>query len=263
MEIYKETILHPGVFTKTTEWRKKESIESIVRKVMRDNGYPTFQCGETVCNQPNICDLLTDCGVGVALGATNGITGTGVEGDLFRLGADLTENTVISTDIYDFSVSKDFVKLDVNDAGGVLGGGEVARFIGDNGTVTAEVGVYTNNSGAPSVGERVYNSTSDAYTWLKHDSNVGNLSLRSGLQANTHYFTATLSPTNIEIGHSDTTSTSLEIKSFSFTGGSYIFLLKNLPTFASNAAAVTAGLPTDALYKMSLGGGNFGVSIVV
>lgn len=249
----KETVLYPGTYYTTDSPAGKNSLESRIRAVLRDCGYPCVNCNDAPCTQPDICDLISACPGSGTLTSLNGVQGDGTTGDEFRLGGSLDRVTAINTSTFDFSFYKDNVKLDINDAGGSLGAGEVARFLGTNGTITAEVGVYTTGGGAPQFGARWYNSGSDVYNTIQQSSALETLSLKAGLAANTDYFEVNIKKDAIFIGHADTVSTSLEIKAFSFTGGSYITLLRNLPVFADNSAAVAAGLPVDTLYKTSTG----------
>lgn len=73
----KEYIGLPGTFREKIKGMKQPGLDfsRLVRDELRANGYPTKECTD-VCNQPNICDLLTDCNLGgsttttVALGLT-------------------------------------------------------------------------------------------------------------------------------------------------------------------------------------------------
>ena len=248
------TILHPGVYYETPEQRGKKSIESLVRAEMRRNGYPTTSCYDTPCTQPDICDKLTGCTLpGGAVCALNGILGTGLEGDCISLGGDLTQDTVITSLTFDFSLVKDNVKLDINDAGGTLGAGETARFIGTNGTVTAETGVYTAGGGTPSTGSRLANSSTNFYAIQAFDPTLERYILNAGLTTNAYNTTLVLDKDTVTLGLVGSSTTTLVIDKFNFTGGTDIVKLVGLPVFANNAAATGAGLTADCVYKTVTG----------
>ena len=262
----RETILYPGTFTEVLKPKNgAKTLEALVRAEMRKNGYPTNSCLEVPCDQPNICDLLTDCELGSGSPPTlcsfNGLNGSGLEGNCYGLGGTLAEVTTIDTDTFDFSVTKDNVLLDINDAGGSLGAGETARFLGTNGTITAEVGVYTSGGGAPSTGSRTYNSATDFYTWIKHDTALEQLSLRSGLAANVDYFHVGLDETSVVIGHSTAAFITVKEEPL-FTGGTHTINVDGLVLYADSTAAASDGLPAGALYLADVGGGNRAICIV-
>ena len=67
----KEYIGLPGTFREKMKGMKQPGLDfsRLVRDEMRANGYPTKECTD-VCNQPDICDLLTDCGFSTGSGTT-------------------------------------------------------------------------------------------------------------------------------------------------------------------------------------------------
>jgi hypothetical protein len=251
----KKTALIPGVFMETCNSRGLTTIEGIVEKVLIANGYPVV--GNT-CNQPDICDLLTDCDLGGGGGissicALNGLSGTGLEGDCATLGGVLIQVTDIVTDAYDFSVTKDNVKLDINDAGGTLGAGEVARFYGTNGTIIAESGVFTNGGGAPTVASRVYNSGDNFYAIQAVDTTLERIIYNVATSTNSYLTSFVMTDESVLFGLTGITTTTFNVEKFTFTGGTDIIKLVGLPTFANNAAAAAASLPVDSLYKTGAG----------
>ena len=60
----KNYALLPGTYKEFNYGQKVYGLHlnRLVRDILRDNGYPTQSCDG--CAEPNICDLLTDCGVG-------------------------------------------------------------------------------------------------------------------------------------------------------------------------------------------------------
>ena len=251
-----ETLLYPGVFTKTSR-RGATTIESICRKVLRDNGYPTSSCMDTPCTQPDLCLKIADCtpgGGGISeVCALNGLSGVGLEGNCVQLGGSLIQATTVDTATFDLAFAKDNVRLDINDNGGTLGAGETARFLATSGTITAEVGTYTNGGGTPVVGARVANTANNFFALELFDTVLNRYVINAGLTTNTYSSTLYLDKDKMQVGLSGTTSTLLVIEKFTFTGGTDIVKLINLPVFADNAAATGAGLTTDCVYKTATG----------
>ena len=165
--IKKEHVPHPGTYYKGSPIKGQMTFEAIVRAELRKCGYPCVNCNDCDGTQPDLCATIADAGCAVGAFAMN--NGTEIVASFGGLGGPLVRNTVINTSTFDFSVVKDNVKLDVNDAGGTLGAGETARFIGTNGTITAETGVYTNGGGAPTTGSRLFNSASNFFAVIALD----------------------------------------------------------------------------------------------
>ena len=246
----REHIPHPGTYFKGVPTKSQLTIESIVRKELRKCGYPCVNCNDCDSSvQPNLCETLAAAGCAGAFLVNNGIEI--VEG-LAGLGGPLVRTTEIDTATFDFEISKGNVRMEVDGTGGSLGSGETARFYGDSGLKNAEMGVYTNGSGAPSLGLRTYSTASDIYSRLEMGATLDRISARIGLASDVDFWAMELSQTlGVTLGFS--TNVRLEIIKQNFTGGTFIALMRNLPTFADNTAAVAALLPTEAIYKTSAG----------
>lgn len=251
----KNIFILPGTFNETS---RRDGVglnlRSVIRDELRSNGYPTNSCLDVTCSQPNLCDLLTGCDLGGgSLGAFNGVEGTGVEGDLFRLGGILGQDTEIDTDVHDFEILKGNSKLQFLQSALPLGAGESIRLYGVSGAVTAESGIYETGGGLPSIASRTYNSGSDVYTWLKHDTSLGSLTIRSGLAVESGYFNVTMDDNEIVIGRSDTSSVLLKITRKAYNGGSFVFSIEGLSEYIDDADAVSNGLGPDDLYIVDAG----------
>lgn len=237
-----KTYIYSGMFAESCKAIPGKAIEDIVEKVLLANGYPVV--GNT-CNQPTL--------TGAAVCAENGLSGTGVAGDCVVLGGTLLSATDIDTDTFDFSVTKDNVKLDINDSGGSMGTGEVARFIGVNGTLTAETGVFTNGGGAPSIASRTFDSGSNLYTLVQHNTTLNQLILECGDTDNAYNSFVLLREDEASIGLDEGTLTRVLVARDPYTGSDYVIKLEGLFTFADNIAAAAAGLPLNSIYKTAAG----------
>ena len=201
----------------------------------------------------NFCTLVGDCMQILGLASLNGISGSGSTGDEFVLGGTLDRITDIATSTFDFSATKDNVKLDINDAGGSLGPGETARFYGTDGTQTAQIGVYTTSGGAPSASQLTSNSSTTFYSRVAHNTALETLLVDAGRTSNGYSAYAYFDVDTARIGLTGSSDTNLTVEKFAFTGGTDVIKLINLPTFADNAAAATALLPIDSIYKTATG----------
>lgn len=251
----KNVFIYPGTYLETTRRDANGlDVRGLIREELRLNGYPTNNCFDKNCIQPDICDLIISCGgAGEPLNSYNGITGTGIGGDLFKLGGDLNENTVIDTSGFDFEVLNDNTKLEFTQAALPLGAGPSTRLFGANGLTTAELGIYQTGSGVPSVGQRTYNTGTDFYTWIRHDTTLEQLTIRSGLTVETGFFTVTMDKNEIIIGREDTNSIVLRVERKTFDDGSFVVSLEGLPTYTNEAHAISAGLTSNNLYKVDAG----------
>ena len=240
-----KTVLLPGVFVETCDVRNRVTVEGIVEKVLLANGYPVV--GNT-CNQPDICTLVSACaGDSDPLCFENGLL-TG-EDNCTRLGGELTIDTLIDTATFGLNVEKDNVKLEIGSSGGSFGAGEVSRFIGVDSDVVAEVGVYTNGGGIPSVGSRTSKTSTGFYSQGRHNTTLDHLTMRAGATPTVEFMHTTLTPDTATFGWSDAVGPNMVIS----VGAQDIIQLFGLQTHANNAAAVGAGLPVDTVYKTAGG----------
>lgn len=261
----KNIFLIPGTYIETSR-RDAPGVDvrSLIRSELRSNGYPTNNCYDKSCVQPVICDLLTDCSTGGGGGDLCAINGLTLFEDpaCIGLGGSLELNTTIDVDSNDFEIINDVVKLEFSQIALPFGGGPSVRLYGTDGVTTAEMGVYQSGGGVPSIGQRTYNSGSDVYTWINHDTALSNLTIRSGAASESGYFTVTMDENEVIIGRADTNSVILKVERRSFDDGSFVMSLEGLPTYIDNADAIAAGLSTNDLYKVDAGGATV-VGIVV
>lgn len=181
---------------------------------------------------------------------TNGLS---FSSNKFILGGSLDRDTIVNaTTGFELQLVKDNVSIQLLNAALPGGSGEAARFYGDDGVNTADMGVYTGAGGIPTAGTRVTNGTK--YSRVRHLPAVDTLVLDAGDTGNTSAHTLELGSALTRLGFLDGgTLVGLEIEESTLGAGNPVIKIKGLDTYADNAAAVLGGLPVDALYKTAAG----------
>lgn len=196
--------------------------------------------------------LFYSCAGGVE--TLNGISGDGATGSEVVLGGTLDRNTTIDVgSTYTLSLTKDNVKFEMVNSAAPSGAGESVRMYGTNGTTVADMGVYTSGPGVPNASIRT--GTSAVYYNTRFLPAIDTLISEAGEVAKAYKFVSELGTRRAHFGISDgnliygviVDDTSVG------SGGTGTILLKGLTPYANNAAAVSGGLPVDALYKTATG----------
>lgn len=195
--------------------------------------------------------LFYSCAGGVE--TLNGISGNGATSSEVVLGGALDRNTTIDAGAtHTFTLTKENVKFEVVNSAAPGGAGESVRMYGTDGTTVADMGVYTSGGGAPSAGVRT--GTSSTFYNTRYLPAVDTLVSEAGFVADSHKFVIELGTSRALFGMSTgSLAVGVMVEDTTLGNGNGIILLKGLPTYANNAAAVTGLLPTDAVYKTATG----------
>lgn len=195
--------------------------------------------------------LFYACAGGV--NTLNGISGDGSTGNEVRLGGTLDRNTTIDVGtLRTLAFTKDNVKFEMVNSAAPSGAGESVRMYGTDGTTVADMGVYTSAGGVPNASVRT--GTSSTYYNTRFLPAIDTLILEAGNIADPHKFVLELGTSRAHFGLSTgTLDFGFVVEDTTLGNGNGIVLLKGLPTYANNAAAVTGSLPVDALYKTATG----------
>lgn len=272
----------PGTFTVKTSGTKQVGLDfsRIFREELRANGYPTIVGCDVICEQPNICDLLADCGgisglttvetilVGQILTTTvngiadtvtlpfntytNGLTLTGSD---VELGGTLQQSTTITAPTtFDLEVVKDNVRFKVDNTGfAAFGNGESASFLGDNGTLTARTGVYTDAFGNPAMGAHANNTSTGIYQQFYLNPQTDSAFLKVGRVAPDEFMLAQLTVDRSEFGYQTNAvfaEVKLVVEKVIAPTVATVIKLVGLSTFANDGAAAAA-LPQNSLWRDS------------
>ena len=249
-----------------------------VRAEMRANGYPTRLDCNVPCDQPNICDLLTDCNFGGG-GSFSGVqtdstlAGTGLTGNILKLaqqgatvGQGLVWNgttwvpssgntytnglTKTGTDVeWGGTLEQDTTIIGAQKAITWSNTGRI-RFFTDStfGNANSQFDLNTLSS-LPITVKHTQNANADQYAQLLVDSDgtLTRLEQRLDTSASGVYMTGA---DNVQIatlvGGTNTIKAAVKVQ------GDYVLLL-NLPIAADDTAAGAAGVPQNGLYKTATG----------
>lgn len=272
----------PGTYTPKQPGTKQVGLDfsRIMREELRANGYPTNAGCDVVCEQPNICDLLADCGgigglttvdttlVGQILTTTvNGISdtttlpfntytnGLTLTGSDVELGGTLQQSTTITAPTtFDLDIVKDNVKFKVDNTGwAAFGNGESASLIADNGTLTTRTGVYTDAFGNPTMGSHANNTSTSIYQQFYLNPQTDTSFLKVGRVAPDEFMLSQLTVLKSEFGYQNNTVTAevkLVVEKVTSPTVATVIKLVGLNTYANDGAAAAA-LPQNSLWRDS------------